>query len=69
MVPKEKAGKPTFADKFPSLKSNVLANAILFGRQLRCQKSASLHAAHYIISVFSSPRQVSPLFNFAKMHV
>jgi len=69
MVIKEKAEKPTFADKFPSLKSNFLANAILFGRQLRCRKYASLHAARYIISIFSSPRQVSPLFNFAKMHV
>jgi hypothetical protein len=69
MVSKEKAGKPTFADKFPSLKSNFLANDFLFGRRLGCRKSASFYAAHHVISVFSSPRQVSPLFNFAKMHV
>jgi hypothetical protein len=69
MVIKEKAGKPTFADKFPSLKFNFLANDILFGRQLRCRKSASFLAARQKFFVFSSPRQVSPLVNSAKIHV
>jgi len=69
MVSKEKAGNPTFADKFPSLKSNFLANNFLFGRRLGCRKSAPLHAAQYLFPAFSLPRQVSPLFNFAKMHV
>lgn len=69
MVSKEKAGKPTFADKFPSLKFNFLANNILFVRQLRCRKSASFFASCQKSFVFSSPRQVSPLFNFAEIHV
>lgn len=69
MVIKEKAGKPTFADKFPSLKFNFLANDILFVRQLRCRKSESFLAACQKFFAFSSPRQVSPLFNFAEIHV